>query len=200
MKKPLIIGITGGIGAGKSTFCQLLLDKGELVYFSDKEASRIQEKDNTVIDKIKKEFGENIYFNGILQRSKLAEIVFSDTKKLQKLNQIVHPAVIDDFQQWVHQHLDRKYLFMECAILFEAKFTKYVDKIVTITASEEERIKRTILRDNISEKEVKARIKNQISENYKKAKSDWIFDTTYNTNPMKNVETLLKLLENNFGH
>ncbi len=194
-KQPLIIGVTGGIGGGKSTFCKLLVEKGELVYYTDKEGARIQEKDSAVINAIKEEFGEDIYHNGILQRSKLASIVFSDADKLQKLNHIVHPAVICDFQQWVIRHAERKYLFMECAVLFEARFTENVDKILVVTASERERIQRTIVRDNLSEKEVKARIKNQFPENYKIEKSDWVFDTTHTTDPMKNVETFLKLLE-----
>ncbi len=195
-QQPLIIGVTGGIGGGKSTFCRLLVEKGELVYYTDKEGARIQEKNNEVVESIKKEFGEDIYNNGILQRSKLASIVFSDTNKLQKLNQIVHPAVICDFQQWVNQHSNRKYLFMECAILFEAQFTENVDKIVVVTASEEERIQRVMQRDNLSEKKVKERIDNQLSENYKIENSDWVFDTTHTIDPMENVENFLQLLEN----
>ncbi len=195
MNQPLIIGVTGGIGGGKSTFCRFLAKSNQFVYNTDNEAKRIQETESQVIKAIKQEFGDDIYQNGSLQRSKLGSIVFADSQKLQKLNNIVHPAVIRDFQQWIKEHSDRKFLFMECAVLFEAQLTQYVDKIVVVTASEKERIKRTMQRDNLSKKQVKLRINNQLPENDKIANADWVFDTTHSINLMKYIEEFVQILD-----
>ncbi len=192
MKQPLIIGITGGIGGGKSTFCRFLKQENQLVYNTDNEAKRIQETDNDVVEAIKRDFGDDIYHNGSLQRSKLASIVFSDTRKLEKLNQIIHPAVIKDFLEWVKKHSDRKFLFMECAILFEAKFSYLVDRVVVVTADKNTRIQRVIKRNNLKEEDVIKRIENQFDENLKIKNADWTFDTTENDLTQKQILKFLK--------
>ncbi len=191
MKQPLIIGITGGIGGGKSTFCRFLAKSNQLVYNTDNEAKRIQEMDSQVVKAIKQEFGDDIYQNGALQRSKLGSIVFADAQKLQKLNDIVHPAVVKDFQKWVKNHSNRELLFMECAILFEAEFSHLVDRVVVVTADKKERIKRVIKRNHLTQKEAEQRLDNQFSEQYKLQKADWIFDTTNENLTQQTVDNFL---------
>lgn len=198
MKKPLIIGITGGIGGGKSMFANLLQERGELVYNTDLEAKKIQDTDKKLIENIKKEFGESIYTNHTLNRAKLAKIVFSDAEKLQKLNSLVHPRVKADFQKWVKKNSAKRFLFMECAILFEGKFEALVDKIVVVTAPEKIRIERVVNRDKISEESVRNRIKNQLQEEEKISRADWVFDTDNDELPSLRVNTFLEILNSIF--
>jgi dephospho-CoA kinase len=194
MKKPLIIGITGGIGGGKSTFSNYLRQKGELVYDTDLKAKYLQENDKELIRKIKTKFGEDIYVDNKLDRKRLARIVFSDAEKLKTLNSIVHPAVIDDFQKWIRSNSDRKFLFMECAILFEGSFDRLVDRILVVTAPEPVRIKRVILRDRLTEDQVLARMKNQISEEEKINRADWVFETNENEFATYEADEFLEMI------
>ena len=195
MKKPIIIGITGGIGWGKSTFSRHLMRRGELVYDTDMEAKILQNTSENLRSAIMAEFGEDIYTSAGLDRQKLAKIVFSDSAKLQILNSIVHPAVEEDFNKWVDNNLSRKFLFMECAILFEGKFDKLVDKIVVVTAPEDIRVHRVMLRDCQSEENVRARIRNQMDDMDKTKLADWVFDTNNDDFPHKRVDDFLVMLD-----
>jgi len=194
MKKPLIIGITGGIGGGKSMFSRFLMRRGELVYDTDMEARILQNTDEKLMNNIKAEFGDDIYNQFGLDRPKLAKIVFSDPEKLRILNGIVHPAVVEDFKAWVQKNASRKFLFMECAILFEGKFDRLVDKIVVVTAPQEIRIKRVMARDCVKEDSVLARIRNQMDESEKIELADWTFDTDNEILPHLRVDDFLGML------
>lgn len=196
MSKPLIIGITGGIGGGKSTFSHHLRQYGEMVYDSDSEARRLQNSNKEVIKAIKSEFGNDIYTEkNELNRKALGEIVFSNPKKLEILNHIVHPAVKEDFSHWIKKHNTCSYLFMESAILYEANFDTIVDKVIVISAPLEVRIKRVMQRDKLDEKAVLARINNQIDEKIKIEKADWYYDTDNNLSPDKRVKLFLEKLK-----
>ncbi|VBB43309.1 Dephospho-CoA kinase [uncultured Paludibacter sp.] len=192
MQKPIIIGITGGIGGGKSTFSEFLRECGELVFDTDLEAKNIQDIDSKTIFEIKNLFGEKIYTEKGLDRVTVAKIVFNDKKKLYELNEIIHPKVKNRFKEWVKKHSDRKYLFMECAILYEAGFDAFVDKVVVVTAPEDIRIRRVILRDGLDEKQVRERIKNQIPDEEKITKANWVVNTD---NCRKNIECVKDFLE-----
>lgn len=194
MKKPLIIGITGGIGGGKSTFSNYLRQKGELVYDTDLKAKYLQDNDKELIKRIKSKFGNDIYIEEKLDRKRLAKIVFSDSEKLKTLNSIVHPIVIDDFKKWIRSNYGRKFLFMECAILFEGGFHTLVDRILVVTAPEPVRIKRVILRDHLTEDQVLARIKNQISETEKIHYADWVFETNENEFSTQEADEFLEMI------
>lgn len=198
MQKPIIIGITGGIGGGKSMFSRFLMRRGELVYDTDMEARILQNSDELLQNKIKAQFGEDIYNAAGLDRAKLASIVFADPAKLKILNSIVHPAVVDDFKKWVESNSNRQFLFMECAILFEGKFDVLVDKIVVVTAPQEVRIQRVMKRDCVSEENVMARIRNQISESEKIKLADWVFDTNNDELPHKRVDEFLERIYSSF--
>lgn len=194
MNRPIIIGITGGIGGGKSMFSRYLMRRGELVYDTDMEAKILQDTNKDLIANITSEFGEDIYIENVLDRKKLASIVFPDPNRLKVLTNLVHPAVKDDFRKWVDQNSNRKFLFMECAILFEGKFDVLVDKILVVTAPEEVRIERVMKRDCVDIEAVKARIKNQIPEFEKIEKADWVFDTNNDDSPHQRVDSFLKEL------
>lgn len=174
MNKPLLIGITGGIGGGKSTLADKLRNEGYEVYNSDLEARRLQNEHPVIREKLIELFGETIYNVDGLNRRELAKLVFGKKDLLSQLNAIVHPVVRKDFEHWINVHGSQKLLFIESAILFESGFSALVDKIILMTACEEIRIKRVMKRDGISEEEVKARIASQSTEESKMLKSDFI--------------------------
>ncbi len=171
----LKIGITGGIGSGKSTVCKVFELLGVPVYNSDLEAKKIQNEDAGVKTAILKEFGESILNpDGMIDRTLLAAIVFNDKEKLQKLNSIVHPAVARHFDNWLELNKSSNYVIKEAAILIESGAHKTVDKIILVLAPIEVRINRTIKRDKISEELVRQRINNQLSDEEKIKRSDFI--------------------------
>ena len=178
MKSSLLIGITGGIGSGKTTLSNLLRTKGYQVYDADGEARRLQHEDETVRQQMIDLFGSKIYNSfGQLNRPLLAEIAFNDTDKLQQLNNIVHPAVKIDFEKWVEKYSSEKILFMESAILFESGFFKLFDKIIAVAASKETRIERVTLRDNITREQVLERMERQLPEKELLSRADFIIWT-----------------------
>lgn len=197
--KPTIIGITGGIGGGKSMFSRFLMRRGELVYDTDMEARILQDSDESLQKRIKTEFGEDIYNASGLDRAKLANIVFADSSKLKLLNSIVHPAVVEDFKKWVEINSNRKLLFMECAILFEGKLDNLVDKIIVVTAPQEVRIQRVMKRDCVNEENVLSRIRNQMPEPEKIKLADWVFHTNNDELPHKRVDEFLEKIYSSSG-
>lgn len=192
MSKPIVIGITGGIGGGKSIFSRYLMRRGELVYDTDMEAKILQNTDDALRTKIKSAFGDDIYGHFGLDRAKMAKIVFPNPDMLKRLTGLVHPAVIADFKRWVEDNSNRKFLFMECAILFEGGFDALVDKVVVVTAPEAVRIERVMRRDCICEEGVRARMQNQMDDSAKIARADWVFDTDSDELPHLRVEDFLR--------
>ncbi|MDR3652674.1 MAG: dephospho-CoA kinase [Paludibacter sp.] len=177
MHKPLIIGITGGIGSGKSTLSHLLRAEGYSVYDTDLEARRLQNEHSTMRKKLVDMFGKDIYTEQGLNRSALGKIVFSKPELLTKLNSIVHPLVMDDFNNWVQNRFPKKMLFIESAILYESGFNKLVDKVILITAAEDIRIERVVKRDGITPEHVRARMSNQLPEEEKLTRADFVIHT-----------------------
>jgi len=174
MKTPIIIGITGGIGSGKSTLSERLREIGYSVYDSDLEARRLQNEHPEIQDQLIELFGEDIYNNQGLTRSVLAQLVFGKPELLAKLNAIVHPVVHTDFMNWIQSHSAENLLFMESAILFESGFNKIVDKVIVMTASENIRIARVMKRDKVTEEQVKARMSHQMADDMKIANADFV--------------------------
>ena len=193
MNTPVIIGITGGIGSGKSTLADLFRTEGYLVYDSDKEARRLQNENPIIKQKIQTIFGD-VYTNEGLNRSALAKIVFANPALLTQLNNIVHPVVREDFKSWISDNLSQKLLFVESAILFENGFNKLIDKVIVITASESVRIKRVIKRDKVSEKQVRDRMANQISEEEKISKADFVIHSDDNQPLIDKMKLILEQL------
>lgn len=173
----MIIGITGGIGSGKSTLSELLRKHGYPVYDTDKKARRLQNEDALLVQHIKSLFGENCYVEGKLNRPAVAALVFNNPELLQKLTALVHPAVKEDFINWQRNYNSEDLVFIESAVLFEGGFNLLTDKVILVTASEDIRIQRVIKRDKISREQVLSRIKNQIPDTEKAPKSDLIINT-----------------------
>ncbi len=170
----LIIGLTGGIGSGKTTAAEVFKKLGIPVYNSDEEAKKLMNTDTTIINKLKMIFGYDIYdTNNLLNKKKLSALIFNNKDKLNTVNSIVHPVVKKHFSKWVNKQ-NAPYLIKETAILFESGIDKDVDKIITVTAPIQLRINRVKQRDSISEEEVIKRINNQFDDEYKIKKSDFI--------------------------
>ena len=157
------VGITGGIGSGKSTVCALLADYGVAVYDSDAEAKRLMECSAELRDALQEAFGEECYTESGLNRAYLASRVFGDEEQLQRLNSIVHPAVRADFVAWAERQ-SAPYVVLESAILFESGFDGEVDATLAVVAPLEERIRRTMERDNADRESVMRRIGHQLSD------------------------------------
>lgn len=190
-----IIGLTGGIGSGKTTIANHFMAAGVPVYIADDEARKIMQS-AAIIEEIKKNFGSVIFENGILNRQKLAEIVFNDPDKLKLLNGIIHPAVKKHFENWISNHNQSPFIIYEAAILFESGSYKNCDKIITVTAPLETRIQRVIQRDNTTRENVLKRINSQWDDNQRIAKSDFVVENIDPEITKAEVEKILKILKN----
>lgn len=168
----MIIGITGGIGSGKSTIAKQLRDMGYMVYDTDSEAKRLIVEDTHVRQQIEQLFGSEVYKNSIYQTALVAQRVFADHSLLAKLNAIVHPAVKADIMNRVSRLASQEsqvgnqknLFFIECAILYQAGFDTLCDKVVAVTAPEEIRLARAVARDHSTIEKVRARIHAQEAE------------------------------------
>ena len=168
-----IIGLTGGIGSGKSTVLELFKILGVKTYSADESAKKLVNTDPYLINLIKSSFGENIYDKGQLNSKKLSDIVFENKEKLKLLNSIIHPAVAKDFKLFLNSN-NEDYIVKEAAIIFETKSENNYDKIILIQSPLAIRIERVINRDNISREEVMKRINNQLDENLIIDKCDYV--------------------------
>jgi dephospho-CoA kinase len=176
VKLPLQVGVTGGIGSGKSLICRIFGILGVPVYDADSHAKELMTTDGILISQIKKEFGELSFLNdGTLNRAFLSKEVFSDASKLEKLNSLVHPRVALNYDAWVRQHCGVSYVVKEAALLIEAKSYLNLDKLIVVSAPENIRVKRVLERDkHRTEKQVYEVIKNQVAEEEKRKLADHI--------------------------
>ena len=148
MQTPKQIGITGGIGTGKSLVCRIFQCFGVPAYDADSHAKELMTTDGILISNIKKEFGELSYnTDGSLNRNYLSSRVFNDAEQLKKLNQLVHPRVAIDYKRWVDKKVGAQYILKEAALLFEAGSNQQLDKVIVVTAPEMLRIQRVLKRD-----------------------------------------------------
>jgi dephospho-CoA kinase len=196
LQKTKVIGLTGGIGSGKTTIANYLLSKGIPVYISDIEAKKVMEFPE-IIDKISTTFGkELIGANATLDRENLASIVFNNPEKLKQLNAIVHPAVKKHFDQWIEQHQKFPIIVKEAAILFESGSYKDCDAIITVTVPLETRIQRVLKRDGSNREKVIQRINNQISDKERIKRSQFVINNENFNETKKQVDEILNLLIN----
>ncbi|OXB06842.1 dephospho-CoA kinase [Flavobacterium pectinovorum] len=189
-----VIGLTGGIGSGKTTIANYFNEMGVPVYIADDGARNVM-KSEDIIDQIKRSFGETLFENNILNRAKLAEIVFNDKDKLAELNAIVHPAVKKDFEVWLLQHKSYQYVIYEAAILFESGRYKECDLIITVTAPEEIRIERVLKRDNTTREQVLSRMKMQWNDENRISRSNFVINNDNLKNAKEEVVKILKILD-----
>ena len=169
------IGITGGIGSGKSTISKALEDLYKIpIYSADDNAKRIMSSDKEVREKIIELLGEESFENNVLNRSYISSKIFNDKALLEQLNNIVHKAVMLDFISWSKKFNEDCYVICEAAILIEAGWDEFVDMVVVVEAPIDMRISRVINRDNLTEQQVRARISSQLSEDKRREKADYI--------------------------
>lgn len=169
----LKVGLTGGIGSGKSTVAQILEVLGVPVYYADAAAKRLMNEDAELRSAITKVFGNDAYINNALDRKYISSIVFSDPGKLESLNAIVHPATKKDSENWMNQQTTL-YAIHEAALIFEAKVSDRLDYVIGVSSPQELRIKRAMERDNVSREEVVKRMTKQLDEETKMSQCDFI--------------------------
>jgi len=164
----ITLGITGGIGSGKSTICKIFKLLGAPVFEADVEAKKLMLTSEIIKSRLIDLFGEAIYTqNGTLDRKKLAGIIFSDKLQLEKVNKLVHPIVRSEFEQW-KQKQTTSYVVHEAAIMFESGFYKMMDYTILVSAPKETRIKRVIKRDKVSAQQVEERMSKQWPDKQKR--------------------------------
>jgi len=169
------IGITGGIGSGKTTVCKLFETLGIPVYYADERAKWLMTQDAELMRGIKQLFGEAAYTaEGTLNRAHVAKLAFSDSKKLAQLNALVHPAVQRDGESWHHAQQNVPYTLKEAALLYESGSYKNLDQIIVVTAPLEVRIQRVVQRDDLSRSAVEERINQQLPEADKVQRADFV--------------------------
>ena len=169
----LRIGLTGGIGSGKTTVAHIFETLGIPVYYSDDAAKRIMNENVVLQQQIIQYFGVESYINGQLNRPFLAEVIFNDDEKRILLNSLVHPLTIDDAAKWMLQK-NTPYAIKEAALIFETDVWKHLDKVIGISAPYELRLQRAMQRDNISPEAVEARMAKQMNEEEKMKRCDYI--------------------------
>lgn len=174
--KVLKIGITGGIGSGKTTASKMFEELGVPVYYADERAKYLMQHEHFLIDEIKRNFGEEVYENGQLNRQLLASKVFYDKEKLSLLNSLVHPAVFRDTERWITEQeiTNAPYVLKEAALIIETGSHKFLDKLIVVTAPQHIRAKRVAERDNISLADLMARMQNQLPEEEKVKYADFV--------------------------
>ena len=172
MKK---IGITGGIGSGKTTVCKIFEILGIPIYYADERAKELIVHNPDIKSNIIKTFGEASYLeDGSYNRAHISNIVFKDKEKLQRLNQIVHPVVYQDGIQWHNAQKNVPYTLKEAALLFEGKGYTLLDKVILVVAPLEIRLKRVMERDKMSEEAIRSRMNNQMPDAEKIKLADYI--------------------------
>ncbi|MFK8102283.1 MAG: dephospho-CoA kinase [Saprospiraceae bacterium] len=175
----LKVGITGGIGSGKTTVCKIFETLGIPVYYADDRAKMLMVEDPVIVKKLKELFGEDAYFpDQTLNRAHLSTLVFQDKTLLQQLNAIIHPAVHQDGLQWQAAQKEVPYTLKEAAILFESGSYKTMDKVITVFANKKLRIARVKKRDQLTTAQVEARISKQMPEREKKKLADFIINNS----------------------
>jgi len=167
------IGVTGNIGSGKSTVCRIFETLEIPVYYADAMAKKLINSDPEIMSAYRRIFGNGIYIDGQLDRKRIADLIFEDKSLLSEIENIVHPAVYKDFEQWSEKQ-ESTIVMHEAAILFESGGDVFVDKIIFVSAPENLRIERVMKRDGLSEQEIRNRIKNQWSEERKIPMSHYV--------------------------
>lgn len=191
----VIIGLTGGIGSGKTTLVNYMESLGIPVFIADEEAKKAMQSPH-VLEEVKTSFGPAIFENGHLNRQQLASIVFSNPDKLKILNSIIHPEVKRLFAIWLDQHKTVPFVVYEAAILFESGSYQNCDYIITVTAPLEDRITRVMQRDNCSREQVLQRINAQWTDEERAAKSNFVIDNTNSKSAKNEIDKILKILKN----
>lgn len=193
------IGITGGIGSGKTTVCKIFEVLNIPIYYADDQAKRLMIENDTLKKGIIELFGANAYLeDGQLNRAHIAGIAFNDTNILKALNGLVHPAVQKDANEWAASQTDAPYSLREAALIFEGGGYKLLDKVITVFAPKEVRINRVMARDNVDKAAVEARMSKQMPDEEKVKLADFVIINDGKTSLVEQVVKVHQLLINNF--
>jgi dephospho-CoA kinase len=196
-KKPgFKLGITGGIGSGKTSVCRVFNVLGIPFFSADPEAKLIMDNDKSIMAQINSIAGKDLYSKGSLDRMELARLIFTDNALLEKVNTLVHPVVFEHFRRWEAEQ-NSPYVIIEAAILFESGADKLVDRIATIVAPVEERVERVIQRNSLSREQVMERIRNQMDDVSRIKRSDYVI---YNSENDMIIPAILKIHEDIIIH
>lgn len=201
----LKVGITGGIGTGKTTACRLFEGLSVPVYYADDRAKQLMHNDDTLKSQLITAFGKNVYTTeGVLDRAYLADLVFNNSTQLKRLNAIVHPAVYADSTAWQTRQVHKgvAYTLKEAALLYETGSYAGLDKIIVVTAPEAMRIQRVMQRDQTTEEAVRARMEKQLPQEEKEQRADYLLTNTTLEELSKQVHQLhqeLLILAQSFG-
>jgi dephospho-CoA kinase len=179
------VGLTGGIGSGKTTVSNFLLDYEIPVYNSDSQGKTLMNTNLELKNDIVSIFGESVYDNGILNTNLLSSIVFIDSKKVEQLNNLVHPKVAQDFNQWVERNNNKPILVKEAAILIESGAYLNMDKIILIVSQKSTRINRVSKRDNSDLESIEKRINLQLTDDEKIKYADYIIENNSSLEQLK---------------
>jgi len=185
------LGITGNLGSGKSTVCNVFKHMGIPVFNCDNSAKEMLYKSK---DKIREIFGDSVFINDRIDTKVLANIVFNDKSEMKKITDITYPMVIQAMKSFFDENQDKPIVIVENAVLFEHKTESIFDYIITVTVNEETRFKRVMSRDNSSKEEIEARLKNQLPESYKIENSDFVIYNNYNDNLEEQVKKIINLI------
>ena len=190
------IGITGGIGSGKSFFSSRLKEYGIPVFDSDSEAKKLMLVSPFIVSSLKSLLGDNVYIDGKLNKSLIADYIFSSPTNAHKINSIVHPCVKKEFLSWVNEHFNsgNRIVAIESAILLESGFDDIVDKVVTVHAPLELRIYRVMKRDHTSREKVLERINSQMSDDERNQRADFVIENDGLTPLDEQIERLFSIL------
>ena len=194
------IGLTGGIGSGKSVVSRLLEVMGIPVYISDIEARRLMVSDEGIRRKLTLLLGEEVYIGGNLNKPLLASYLFGSAEHAAQVNAIVHPRVKDDFRLWCSARSERPWVGMESAILLEAGFREEVDKVVMVYAPLDVRIQRIVSRDASSRELIEQRIRHQVDDEEKRKMADYVIVNDGNSPLISQVLTLISSLSENIDY
>lgn len=188
----LKIGITGGIGSGKSTVTEIFSVLGIPIYIADNESKKLVEDSSIIKQKLTDLFGNELYENGALNKQLLASHIFNNKKNLDAVNSIIHPEVRKNLREWMYFNNNHSIVSVESAILFESGFESLVDKSITVYAPLDIRIGRTIKRDNTTKEKVMDRIKNQMSDEERIKRSNFVI---VNDNSQSLIEQVLNIVK-----
>lgn len=191
----LKIGLTGGIGSGKTTVASIFNSFGIPIYNSDMRAKHIMNNDIELRKEIQQLLGDEAYINGEINRSYISKKIFSSPALLQQLNKLVHPKVAEDFSIWCKKHKKAPFIIKEAAILIESKAHLSLDKIIVVNAPIKTRIERVMSRDDANLEAVKARINNQISEEERNKYADFSINNDGNSSLIIQIKTIIEKLK-----
>jgi len=189
-----VVGLTGGIGSGKSTVSRLLEVMKIPVYIADSESKRLTETSPVIRTKLTEKFGKDLYINGKLNKTLLASLIFGNEKNRIFVNSIIHPVVRNDFEQWKKQNSQYPVAVIETAILFETGYFKFVDISVTVAAPEDLRIRRVENREGWTRAGILSRMQSQFTEEEKVRRSDYVIYNDDKQALIPQVEKFLKVI------